>query len=73
METLDARGWRCPLPLLKVKLWLKSAVVGQQLRLMLDDAGSRQDVPNYLANIEQQFQVLEDHSTHLTLVLTKSP
>ncbi|NLJ91658.1 MAG: sulfurtransferase TusA family protein [Aeromonadales bacterium] len=73
METLDARGWRCPMPLLKVKLWLKSAAAGQQLRLTIDDAGSRQDIPNYLANTAQPFQVVEDHDTHLILVLAKSP
>lgn len=72
METLDARGWRCPLPLLKVKLWLKSAAQGQQLRLIIDDAGSRQDIPNYLTNINQHYQVLERCSAHLILVLTKS-
>jgi len=48
MEYLDLTPWRCPEPLIRLKLWLKDAKSGQRLTIWLADAGSRQDIPAYL-------------------------
>lgn len=40
---LDARGLRCPLPLLKAKQVLRDMAVGEVLRVLATDAGSVRD------------------------------
>lgn len=56
---VDARGVRCPLPLLKLKQALNAADVGQQVELVATDAGSWRDVPVYIAS--SQHELLEQH------------
>lgn len=72
MEILDASAWRCPLPLLRVKLWLKAAEGGQQLRLLLRDSGSRQDIPAYVSRMGHAVEVLADDDEMLILMITKA-
>lgn len=52
MEHLDCRGLRCPEPLIRCKLWLAQARVGQRLCLSLSDAASMRDIVRYLARQE---------------------
>ena len=73
METLDASAWRCPLPLLQVKVWLKTAMAGQQLRLCIADIGSRQDIPRYLLRMGHQVTEESDDGHVLNLLITKAP
>ena len=56
MTEVDARGQRCPMPLLQAKRALNTLSVGQQLRVMATDAGSQRD-----------FQVFAQQSGHLLL------
>lgn len=73
MDRLDASGWRCPLPLIEVKLWLKAARGGQQLRLLLSDPGSRQDIPAYVTRAGHRVRVAADGPHLLELIITKAP
>ena len=77
MDTLDASSWRCPLPLLQLKLWLKEAKAGQQLRLCIADVGSRQDIPRYLLrmghSVIQENDTENDDGRVLNLLITKAP
>ena len=73
MDRLDASTLRCPLPLVRVKLWLKAARTGQQLWLRLSDPGSRQDLPGYLERAGQGVEVVADHPDRLELIITKHP
>lgn len=45
---VDAREERCPMPLLKMKLALSKAVVGQRVCVYATDEGSQKDIPHYL-------------------------
>ncbi|MGR6780756.1 sulfurtransferase TusA family protein [Moritella viscosa] len=45
MQELDCRAFTCPLPLIKVKLWLKQVELGTEITVLLTDSGSRQDIP----------------------------
>jgi len=40
---LDARGWTCPLPVLRARKLLKVMTVGQNLRVLATDPGSVRD------------------------------
>lgn len=44
---LDARGLRCPMPLLKAKQALRDMAAGEVLRVMATDAGSWRDFQAY--------------------------
>lgn len=48
-RTLDARGLRCPMPLLKTKLELSGMTPGEQLEVIATDAGSQRDIPAWVA------------------------
>ena len=43
IETIDARGLSCPLPLLKAKQELNRLMPGEQLRVLATDSGSIRD------------------------------
>ncbi len=46
-QVVDAAGLACPLPLLKLKLALKSLNSDQVVKLIATDAGSKTDVPSF--------------------------
>ena len=43
--TLDAKGKKCPMPILMTKKELKKMTSGQTLELIADDVGALKDVP----------------------------
>ena len=45
--TLDTRGLKCPLPVLKARKRLKSMGKGEQLRILADDPMAVVDVPHF--------------------------
>lgn len=47
-KTLNARGLKCPMPVLKTKRELKEMTSGQVLELIVDDKGALKDVPALL-------------------------
>lgn len=69
MEQLDLTPWRCPEPLIRLKLWLRQAEPGQSLLILLSDPGSRQDIPAYLRRQGHSVQPLEESATRLSLRL----
>ncbi|MCE9684650.1 sulfurtransferase TusA family protein [Shewanella sp. AS16] len=72
MVFIDLTSYRCPLPLVKVKLALKQLAVGEQLQVVLSDPGSRMDVPRFLKNQGHGLQELYNDANRLTLRITKS-
>ena len=47
MQTLDARGLSCPLPLLRTKQYLNRMTAGQQLLVLATDTGAWRDIPAF--------------------------
>lgn len=45
---LDARGLRCPMPLLKLKQALHTLPAGGELEVVTTDPGSQRDFPAFL-------------------------
>ena len=68
-EQLDLTPWRCPEPLIRLKLWLRQARPGQSLHLILGDAGSRQDIPAYLQRLGHSVRPLEESAARLSVLL----
>ncbi len=44
-ESLDCKGLMCPMPIVKLAKKMKEMKVGQVLELVVDDPGSKEDVP----------------------------
>ena len=70
----DARLEKCPLPLVKTKLLLKSLTSGQQVRLLLSDPGSISDIPKLLTKqcIEFTQQQIDKQVIELLLVIPEN-
>lgn len=66
---LDARGLRCPLPLLKAKQGLNSLQPGQLLLVWASDPGAWEDFASYaaLSNHELVSRVQEGEAFHFVL------
>ncbi|MCK8046502.1 MULTISPECIES: sulfurtransferase TusA family protein [Shewanella] len=71
MIIIDLTSYRCPLPLVKVKMALKQLSTGDSVHVLLSDPGSRQDVPRYLKKIGVCHSIGEDTDTVLSLTVTK--
>ncbi|MGS0675589.1 sulfurtransferase TusA family protein [Shewanella sp. 0m-4] len=71
MIIIDLTPYRCPLPLVKVKLALQQLSAEECMRVLLSDPGSRQDVPRYLKKVGFCYTVTEDNDTILSLTVTK--
>ena len=69
MEQLDLTPWRCPEPLIRLKLWVRQARPGQSVCIQLGDAGSRQDIPAYLQRQGHPFTLQEAPDNTLSLQL----
>ena len=48
-QTIDARGFSCPLPLLKAKQGLNNLAPGERLQVLATDAGSVRDFHTFAA------------------------
>lgn len=48
VHTLDVRAFRCPMPLLKLKQHLNTMQIGEQVELIVSDAGALRDIPAFL-------------------------
>jgi TusA-related sulfurtransferase len=71
MQQLDLRTYACPLPLIKVKLWLKQAELGTGIIVLLTDPGSRQDIPKFLISLGNTVVELENSALILRIQITK--
>jgi tRNA 2-thiouridine synthesizing protein A len=72
MIFLELTAYRCPLPLVNIKLALKRMQAGEQLRVTLSDSGSRQDVPAFLKNQGHGLAELSSNEHCLELLITKA-
>ena len=69
MEYLDLTPWRCPEPLIRLKLWLREAKTGQTVTIRLADVGSRQDIPAYLQRLGHRVILTPEPDNTLSLLL----
>jgi tRNA 2-thiouridine synthesizing protein A len=69
---VDARGLRCPLPLLKAKQALRDMAEGELLRVWATDAGSVRDFQAYAQLSGQQLIAVSDTDAVYCYLLKKS-
>ena len=71
-EDLDARGLRCPLPVLKARKRLKSMEAGAQLRVLADDPAAVIDVPHFCHEQGHTLVSQAEENDVLVFVIQKS-
>ncbi|MGI2258390.1 sulfurtransferase TusA family protein [Shewanella sp. GXUN23E] len=69
MEFIDLTAFRCPVPMVRVKMALKGLMPGMQLHVLLSDPGSRQDVPAFLKKHGFDVSQTQTPEGHLALVI----
>ncbi len=68
---LDARGLNCPLPLLKLKMALKSLAVNDTLQVLTTDKGSLNDIETYCRLSEHQLLKVKAHPSYFEFLVQK--
>lgn len=71
IETLDALGLLCPLPVLKARKRLKSMVPGEKLRLLADDPAAVIDVPHFCNESGHRLASQSETDTHQIYVIER--
>ena len=59
-ETLDCVGLYCPMPIVNVSKKMKELKPGQVLEILADDAGIKQDMPNWCKTTGNEFLGIEE-------------
>ena len=62
---LDARGLRCPMPLLKARQAMRDLQAGQVLCVRATDIGAKRDIPAWIGQSPHQLVQLEEGDAEL--------
>ncbi|OLS16909.1 MAG: Sulfurtransferase TusA [Candidatus Heimdallarchaeota archaeon LC_3] len=62
--TVDARGFSCPIPILKSKKTLKTLKMGQVLEILTTDPSSLRDIPAWAIATGQELLVSEERGSN---------
>lgn len=71
-EELDARGLKCPLPVLKAKKALKPMAGGATLRIVATDPGAMRDFGHFCEATGDDLLLAEEADGVLTFVIRKA-
>jgi len=66
VQTVDARGLKCPLPLVKTKLALEKAEPGETVRVLATDPEAPIDLAAWAAQAGHEYRELEPGVFELT-------
>lgn len=73
METLDARGLICPLPVLKARKKLLSMQRGAVLRVLASDKNTLKDFPLFCEEQGYTLQSATEKDGEIEFIITGSP
>lgn len=68
-HSLDARGLKCPLPVLKARKALKSVAAGETLTILVTDPGAPEDFRHFCATAGAVLVAIEEAEDHRRIVL----
>ncbi len=71
MKTLDLRGLKCPLPVLKTRKFLATLARGEQVRVSCTDPLSVIDIPNMLRETGDTLENLDREEDVALFVIRK--
>ena len=70
--TLDARGKKCPMPVLMTKKELRKMGTGQVLEVLADDKGALKDIPALLSKTGDDLIETKEDESVLTFTIKKA-
>jgi tRNA 2-thiouridine synthesizing protein A len=70
-ESLDCKGLMCPMPIVKLAKKMKELKVGQVLELVVDDPGSKEDVPAWCSRTGNELLGMEEEGNVLLFYIKK--
>ncbi|MFX1275270.1 MAG: sulfurtransferase TusA family protein [Promethearchaeota archaeon] len=70
--TLDAKGKKCPMPVLMTKKELKKLNSGQTIELIADDVGALKDVPALIKKTGDEILETNQEGEVITFVIQKA-
>ena len=70
-KTIDARGMACPGPLMNLIGAIRQGQVGQVFEVLSTDAGSRTDIPAWVAKARQELVEVRDDDGFAHFVVRK--
>ncbi|MFZ5560523.1 MAG: sulfurtransferase TusA family protein [Pseudomonadota bacterium] len=73
VRELDARGLRCPLPLLKLKQALHGMAHGEQIEVRTSDPGSVRDFQAFLSHAGHQLLDMSEGEKEFYFLIRKKP
>ncbi len=68
---INARGSFCPGPLLELIRGIRESDIGETLAILSGDAGSRKDIPAWVAKAGHEMLGVEDHDGYARFVVRK--
>lgn len=71
-KTLNCRGLKCPMPVLKTKKELKGMTSGQTLELIVDDKGALKDVPALLGKTGDELLETNETDDQVVFLIKKA-
>jgi tRNA 2-thiouridine synthesizing protein A len=69
--TLDAKGFSCPMPIVKLAQKIKELNQGEILKLLADDIGAREDVPAWCKRTGNELKGIEEKDGVLIFYIKK--
>ena len=61
MPEVDARGLKCPMPIIKLSAAVRAAGAGEEIRIVADDKGFPPDVRAWVAKTGHELVSLDEH------------
>lgn len=71
-KSIDARGMACPGPLLTLIGAIRQGQVGDVIEVLSSDAGSRTDIPAWVAKAKQELVEVVDEGGYARFVVRKA-
>ena len=69
---LDCRGLKCPMPILRTKKAMEDLSVGQVLRMVSTDKGSKPDMQAFSERTGHEILGMEEKDGHYTYYIRKT-
>lgn len=71
-RSIDARGMPCPGPLLSLIGAIREGAVGETYEILSSDAGSRTDIPAWVAKAKHELVSIIDEEGYARFVVRKA-
>ncbi|MFA6710097.1 MAG: sulfurtransferase TusA family protein [Candidatus Methanomethylophilaceae archaeon] len=71
VDVLDCKGLMCPMPVVQLAKKIKAMEIGQELELVSDDVGSKEDIPAWCQRTGNQLIGTEESGKNYTYRIKK--